>query len=278
MNSYSSPKYWDQLAGSYATVDSTGFAPVLHPGTPLWFNRLIDRLQSRAVRRALGLAGVSRGCRILDVGCGTGRWARRYKEFGLQVTGVDASPAMLQVAREQGTTVPLIVGEARCLPIASEIFDCVSDITVVQHISHPDQARAVREMMRVLKPGGSLILMELICGEGAHVFPRSPDDWVNELALCGAKLIAWFGQEYLLLDRLFVGAVRGVARRNRPHPEGLLPMQSASRNASGIRRYYWAVRRITVSVSAWTDPFVERVLPAHFATHGVFVLRKESDG
>jgi len=275
MKSYSPPTYWDQLAESYATADSAAFAPVLHPGTPLWFNRLIDRLQFRAVLRALGLAGVSRGCRILDVGCGTGRWARRYKEFGLRVTGVDASPTMLRVAREQGTTVPLIVGKACRLPFASEMFDCISDITVVQHIPLPDQAQAVREMTRVLKPGGSLILMELIRGEGVHVFPRNPDDWIKEFTLCGAKFIGWFGQEYLLLDRLFVGAVQSVARRNKRHPQGLLPVQSASRNASGIRRSYWAIRRITVPVSAWTEPVVERILPAHFATHGVFVLRKE---
>jgi SAM-dependent methyltransferase len=274
VNSYTPRKYWPQIAESYATADSAGFAPVLHPGAPPWFNKLIDKLQFRAVRRALDLAGISRGSRILDVGCGTGRWARRYKEFGLHVTGVDATPAMLRVAREQGTSPPLIAGEAHRLPFPSETFDCISDITVVQHIPFPDQAQALREMMRVLKPGGSVILMELIRGKGPHIFPRKPRDWIGEFASCGAKLVGCFGQEYLLLDRLFVTAVQTVTRKGRRSGDGFLPIQPPVSTVSPSRRAYWATRRVTVQLSTWVDLAAGKMLPIHFATHGVFVLRK----
>jgi SAM-dependent methyltransferase len=66
-------------------VDDPGFGPILHPLAPAWFNQLIDNLQIRALRRALTLAEVPPGARFLDVGCGTGRWVRRYGELGAWV-------------------------------------------------------------------------------------------------------------------------------------------------------------------------------------------------
>ena len=60
------------------------------------------------------------------------------------------------------------------------------------------------EMLRVLKPGGRLILIELLIGQGGHVFSRTPQDWIQQLTSRGATLLEWFGQEFLLPDRLFL--------------------------------------------------------------------------
>jgi ubiquinone/menaquinone biosynthesis C-methylase UbiE len=275
MSAYSPKEYWTGVADEFRSADAGGLAPVLHFGAPTWFNRLIDKLQFQAVRRALALAKISRGALVLDVGCGTGRWLRRYKELGFQATGVDATPGMLGRAIECGTTAPLIAGEACYLPFANETFDCVSDITVVQHIPRSLQPQALGEMARVLKPGGRLILMELIRGEDAHIFPRSPQDWIQQVALSGAKPIGWFGQEYLLLDRFFFHLAQKLTGRDRAQPNlDVEPLQSRSQHSSVARRIFWAIRRITAPLSAWTDPIAEKICPAHIATHAVFVFRK----
>ena len=180
MRIYSPKDYWANLAQKFASVDAEGLAPVLHPDSPSWFNHLIDDLQCRAVRRAVAVAAIPAGARILDVGCGTGRWVRRYQQLGFRVTGVDATLAMLHVARAHGTAAALIAGEAYRLPFADSRFDAVSDITVTQHIPTHLQRQALGEMMRVVRPGGHLILMELIRGQGAHIFPRKPQDWIEE--------------------------------------------------------------------------------------------------
>lgn len=275
MSAYSPKEYWTGVADEFRSADATGLAPVLHFGAPTWFNRLIDKLQFRAVRRALAMAEITRGALVLDVGCGTGRWLRRYKEFGFQATGVDATPGMLGRAIECGTTTPLIAAEACSLPFADATFDCVSDITVVQHIPRSLQPQALREMMRVLKPGGRLILMELIRGEGAHIFPRSPQDWIQQPAFFGAKPIGWFGQEYLLLDRFFVRMAQKLTGRRDAHPNSdVEPLQPTSQHSLIARGIFWAIRRMTAPFSAWMDPIVEKVCPAHIATHAVFVFRK----
>jgi len=283
MNDMYSPKdYWSSLAHAYDPVDSSGFAPILHPLAPSWFNKLIDDLQFRAVQRALALAAVAPGARFLDVGCGTGRWVRRFGELGFSPVGIDATIGMLHIARTRGTKAPLATGLAQNLPFADDSFDCASDITVVQHIPYELQSKALKEMVRVLKPGGRMILMELICGkdshigEDAHVFPRKPRDWMREVEHCGASLIGWFGQEFLLADRLYVRLAQTLHGRKGNLVEQVqsTSYDSSSRKSSVARRVYWRLRRISVPFSVWSEPAVARMCPASLATHGTFVFRK----
>jgi SAM-dependent methyltransferase len=275
MNDYSPKEYWTGVAENFRSADASGFAPVLHPGAPVWFNRLIDELQFRAFRRALALAALSPRSRVLDVGCGTGRWVRRYQGFDHQPTGIDATPGMLRIARQQGTIAPLLAGEAFRLPFADAVFDCVSDVTVVQHIPEALQPTALAEMVRVLKPGGRLILFELIRGTGAHIFPRAPQDWIQQASSCGTKLLGWFGQEFLLFDRMFVSAAQSLAGKTANAAGGAAPASVGSPvKMSASRRAYWGLRHVTAPVSAWTDPAVEKFFPARLATHAVFVFQK----
>src|SRR5208283_2214126 len=157
--------------------------------------------------------------RFLDVGCGTGRWVRRYEQLGFSPVGVDATIGMLRIARAHDTKGLLTTGLAQTLPFSDAAFDCLSDITVVQHIPYEFQTQAFREMVRVLKPGGRLILLEVIgrkvssIEKDSHVFPRKPRDWINEVECCGASLIEWFGQEFLLADRLYVRLAQSLSGR-----------------------------------------------------------------
>lgn len=272
---YPAKEYWTSLAQGIPSTDASGFAPILHPDAPAWFNHLIDDLQFRAVRRALALAGIRQGARILDVGSGTGRWLRRYEKLGLDATGVDATPPMLRLARERGTTAPVVAGEAQRLPFSDSQFECVSDITVTQHIPTSLQTQALGEMARVLKPGGRMILMELIRGEGPHIFPRAAADWIEQVTSRGLKLMGWFGQEYLLLDRLLVHAARAITTKNgNSAPSGEIQGKPAPRHSPIARRVYWGCRHITAPLSAWADPIVEKIFPGELATHAVFVFQK----
>jgi SAM-dependent methyltransferase len=280
---YSPKEYWSSLANDGDSPDASGFAPILHPLAPAWFNRLIDNLQFLALRRALTLAAIAPGARFLDVGCGTGRWVRRYEELEFSAVGMDATIGMLQIARAHDTRSPLITGLAQSLPFSNAAFDCLSDITVVQHIPYELQSRALQEMVRVLRPGGRMILLEVICGKNSqigkdsHVFPRQPRDWISEVEHCGASLIDWFGQEFLLADRLYVRLAQTLNKRkgNMVQQVQSTPYYSSSRESSVARRVYWRLRRITVPFSIWAEPVVARICPAYLATHGMFVFRKE---
>ncbi len=191
MKKYLPREFWTRVAKDFGDGDSTGFAPVLHPGTPRWFNKVIDRLQSRTWSQTLNSCSLSRAARVLDVGCGTGRWVRRLEEHGLSVVGIDQSAEMLSLARKRGTLSPLVSGEVQNLPFRDESFEFVSAVTVIQHVRPQEQVRALSEMVRVLRPGGYLFLIELIRGHGLHVFSRLPDDWIAQLSTLGVSLVSW---------------------------------------------------------------------------------------
>lgn len=279
---YTPKEYWTSLANRTGSSDVSGFAPILHPLAPPWFNQYIDDLQFRAVRRALALAALPPGARLLDVGCGTGRWVRRYRELGFSPMGVDATIGMLQVARQHGSSSPLSGGLAQNLPFSDAAFDCLSDITVVQHIPYEFQPVVFREMVRVLKPGGRMVLMEVICRadqgtkKDPHVFPKKPSDWISQVEQAGVCLIEWFGQEFLLADRLFVSLTQSLTGRkdNLVNRVQSSDGPSSGRESSLAKRIYWHLRHITVPVSVWSENATAKICPPSLATHGVFVFRK----
>jgi ubiquinone/menaquinone biosynthesis C-methylase UbiE len=91
--------------------------------------------------------------RILDVGCGTGAMLDELCRFG-SVTGADFATAALCHCRERGARYPLARADIRRLPFASDTFDAVTAMDIIEHID--DDKAAVAEVHRVLKPGGLL--------------------------------------------------------------------------------------------------------------------------
>jgi ubiquinone/menaquinone biosynthesis C-methylase UbiE len=98
----------------------------------------------------------SRGLDVLDVGCGQGIDVYRYALSGSRVTGVDITPRHVQLARAHadamGIEVKIVEGDAETLPFPSCSFDRVSSNGVLHHT--PDMPAALREIARVLRPGG----------------------------------------------------------------------------------------------------------------------------
>ncbi|WP_169986795.1 class I SAM-dependent methyltransferase [Microbispora sp. H10836] len=104
------------------------------------------------------------GHRILDVGCGTGYLTRILAPVVTpsgHVTGVDPSPPMVEYARRRAPgNCTYVVGEGQSLPFPDGSFDAVVSSLAVHHIPGDARPRALREMFRVLRPGGRLVIAE----------------------------------------------------------------------------------------------------------------------
>ena len=94
---------------------------------------------------------------VLDIGCGTGRNLPLY-DASARVVGIDVSAAALARARRRRPGVSLVQGDAEALPFRAGTFDTV--VSALVFCSVPDAARGLSEVKRVLRPGGTLRMLE----------------------------------------------------------------------------------------------------------------------
>ena len=129
---------------------------------------LITRGRERAFREKLvGLAHLASGETILDVGCGTGTLAiaaTRHVGRAGRVWGIDASAEMIaratRKARKSGVDVTFLKACAETLPFPDAQFDVVLSTVTLHHLSRSTRQRATREIRRVLKPGGRVLIVD----------------------------------------------------------------------------------------------------------------------
>jgi len=115
---------------------------------------------------------------VLEVAIGTGRNLPFYPE-GVRITGLELSPVMLDLARrratELGIDAELVEGDAETLPFSDNRFDTV--VCALSLCSIPNSTKAIAEMVRVLKPGGRLLLFDHI---GSSWPPIYAAQWLLE--------------------------------------------------------------------------------------------------
>ncbi len=131
-------------------------------GTPAFY-RSLDEHRYKVHRRLQAAVGFekTKGLRVLEIGCGCGSEAERFARAGAHYTAVDLTNAAVnitrrrfQLAKLQGTFVQ---GDAENLPFADGSFDLVYSHGVLHHT--PDTPRTIREVHRVLSPGGRAVIM-----------------------------------------------------------------------------------------------------------------------
>lgn len=133
------------------------------------------RWRKRAVR---GLKGD-----VLDVACGTGDMVLELLKQGADVTGVDLSEEMLAIAKRKVESGKWKVADAEQLPFGDASFDAVTCAFGVRNFVHLEQG--LNEMLRVLKPGGQLVVLELATPDSPLVKP-----FYN---LYTRRIIPWLG-------------------------------------------------------------------------------------
>ena len=151
--------------------DVSNFGRVDEQSDPDYFVRFVDEANAipamaQVEEVALAELGLGQGHRALDLGCGTGEDTRRLAKIvgptGAAV-GIDASEAMITVARQraEGTGLPVTfhVGDAMQLDLPTDSFDGVRCERLLVHV--PDPVAVLAEMVRVTRPGGRVVVIDL---------------------------------------------------------------------------------------------------------------------
>ncbi|MCI0750181.1 MAG: bifunctional demethylmenaquinone methyltransferase/2-methoxy-6-polyprenyl-1,4-benzoquinol methylase UbiE [Nevskiales bacterium] len=170
----------------------------------------IHRLWKRFVIR---LAAVHPGERVLDLAGGTGDlaavFAKQTGPDGMTVLS-DINASMLEQARtrltDRGVThVPLVQGNAECLPFAGSTFDCITISFGLRNVT--DQNAALKSMLRILKPGGRLLILEF----SKPVYPALSKVYDRY----SFKVLPWLGRRVAQDE----AAYRYLAESIRRHPD-----------------------------------------------------------
>ena len=103
---------------------------------------------------AIRHTGIGQGVAVLDVGCGAGGFCGLAANAGATVAGIDASQALIEIARERVPAACLEVGDMQFLPYDDDVYDVVTGFNSFQYAADP--VAALREAGRVVKPGGTV--------------------------------------------------------------------------------------------------------------------------
>ena len=163
-------EYFDRVAGQWDDMRRTFFG---------------EGVRNAAMRAA----GIAPGSLVADVGTGTGFLAEAALDAGARVIGVDVSDAMLEQARSRfaGRAFDARKGEVDALPLETAEADAVLANMVLHHA--PEPARAIREMSRVLKPSGTLVITDADTHTHEWLRTEQHDRW---LGFDRADIVRWF--------------------------------------------------------------------------------------
>jgi SAM-dependent methyltransferase len=185
----------DDLMTGPVTRDSAQFGQWLRDKRPdVAMERYLLRRELTFVRRVLG--GTIQPRRLLEVCCGDGWITIPLHATGFPAVGLDINLVPLGILRRQFSGLPLVLGDAMCLPFADGSLDCV---VAIQCLHFLDRTRFLQECSRIMRSGGLLILESLnrhsykwLQRRLRRCFSRSPsgavsDKWVDILS-CGEIL------------------------------------------------------------------------------------------
>jgi ubiquinone/menaquinone biosynthesis C-methylase UbiE len=130
----------------------------LHARTASEYNAFTERTNRKLVQACVDRCRLRPGMQVLDLGCGSGVFSHLLRQHGLEVTGVDISPRLVELGRRLYPDVTFLVGDAEALPFEDARFDCVFLGGLIHHF--PDPRALAAEVSRQLRDRGTFFAFD----------------------------------------------------------------------------------------------------------------------
>lgn len=160
-------------------------------------NRIMSFGMDNGWRRKLVACLPSQGGHILDLATGTGDVALAIAKAypTADIVGLDPSAKMLAIASDKCPGINFVEGDAQALPFADASFDACTMAFGIRNV--PDRGKALREMARVLRPGGTVAILELGEPDGALLGPLARWHVHSVIPRLGAWISGWRAYRHL---------------------------------------------------------------------------------
>lgn len=275
--------YWETHASARTTFDAVRdpdrLDNVCQTGAPRAVNRYYHRGQMTAFLSLLDrLPAPERGATALDVGCGTGRWSRLLNGRGYSVTGVDLQPEVIAENQRQYPSIRFVTTSIQ--DFESEPVALVSTVTVLQHLPHEEQERAVATIARLVQSGGHAIVLENISDwDSPTVFSRTRSDWLRLFESAGFATVESRGYDFSPTLRSYYAVTRPIRLRGLPRTAADLeapptrPAQLVSPRGSALLTADRAARVVASYADRVIDPILFAMQPT-WAGHVAALFRR----
>jgi len=252
--------------------------PITCPTEPRWVNYFVNFAHQLGMEKAFAFLksnlGSLRGRCVLDLGCGRGRWARKYASLGCRVTGVDFSVEAVKVLGQEMPEHQFLCQDISKLIVPKATFDIVNSVTVLQHIPEDLQREAMRHAAGALKKGGYLVLLENTADFGpAVVFPHRLNEWISMAEASGLELCRCWGSNYEVLFRAVAPYARRLLRGNKLR-SGNFAEASASTQRQPAKRQLRSALRSLMAIGSFPLEWLVSRVPLFEPSHQVMIFRK----
>jgi ubiquinone/menaquinone biosynthesis C-methylase UbiE len=196
-------KYWDYVALEAEAYEKAVRLKKWRKAARNW---LADYAEKRAKDFVMNVVEniirLERSAKVLDVGCGPGKWTEIFAKRGYVVTAIDISSKMIEFAKmrlqkQKFENVNFHSMNVSKLNFPDNIYDMVNCVTVLQHVFDEEEwNKAVHEMVRVTKPGGYILLFETaphftLKRNTSYLCIRTMKNYVQEFKKAGANFVYW---------------------------------------------------------------------------------------
>jgi ubiquinone/menaquinone biosynthesis C-methylase UbiE len=221
-------------------------------GAPTFVNEYYEHQLKRHFKKLLKDLDIGKGKSVLEVGTGTGRWAEWLASMGCTYFGLDFNFHAVSRCQQKGLqNCHLVTMDGRRIGFKDHSFDYVFSITAIQHIPSTGWQNAVREIVRVAKPNGTIVIIE-----------DNSIPWKKEFSKYSWKVRSRRGERYAFIRESFAYLARKLS--------------SGQGGSSDYGKVYLLIDRFLTYISYPLEYLFELVVPARFARHIVLIFRKNT--
>lgn len=262
-------RYWethqDVRAQADLDADPHALRNVCTFEAPSWLNEHYASGQEVVFDSLLSRVSSHGGGRALDVGCGGARWSERLSDAGWEVTGIDLQEALIENNRRR---LPHIRFEQVALQEfeSDARFSLVCSVTVLGHVPHEDQPRAVEKLYSLTVPGARVIVLENTLDQAPHVFANSPAEWTALFQNAGFMREAVVPYDFNPFTRAAAGLRRlggrlsGRSGSDTHRPDKYMAVEEGRPSGRSVvaERAYWSLMSLAGAADRRLDPWLTR--------------------